>query len=258
MKAPPWIKLHIDILAKTDMMALSPLHFANAIKMMLVVAANDYAGGSLPDSVDQLARALWCSPKEVQESLDVLAGLGFLTQHEGRWYITNWDEYQEPDRYQRSDRYVQRQKELNRERQRRYRNRKKMAEGISAEALPNALTPPEQEAINRAWVETIGTISAHIAQELAKLAEECQAHIDGLPMGAPGADLSGYEWVEKAIRAAANSAQGGRFGIGYVDAILRRWMAEGFQAKSGRRARNDDGVPLDPFGFPLDPRLRGD
>lgn len=53
----------------------------------------------------------------------------------------------------------------------------------------------------------------------------------GLPEGAPGAEVDGQGWVQAAIRAGNAGRDPARpFTLAFVEAILRRWRREGFQA----------------------------
>jgi hypothetical protein len=70
-------------------------------------------------------------------------------------------------------------------------------------------------------------------QEMVETAEE---HRQGLGRGQPGADVSGAAWVSAAI-VAANGARRRHvpLSINFVDAVLRRWMEEGFRAAWGQK-----------------------
>ena len=68
-------------------------------------------------------------------------------------------------------------------------------------------------------------------ETLAEMVDEFEAWRRGLPEGEPGAGVDGEGWVAAAIREANAARDPGRhFRLTFVQAILRRWRREGFQA----------------------------
>ncbi len=84
-----------------------------------------------------------------------------------------------------------------------------------------------------------GVLSQLLSDQLGDLIDECEAHRQSLPPPAAGADRSGDEWVQAAIR--ETTAAGVRINLRYVKAILDRWRREGFRAPFSGRKRGDHG-----------------
>ncbi|KKL83782.1 hypothetical protein LCGC14_1971280 [marine sediment metagenome] len=79
------------------------------------------------------------------------------------------------------------------------------------------------------WEKSVGPITGGIAEDLGDLADECEQHRRTLPAGSEGAIASGNDWVIAGIQT-ARRANPGRFNTRYVQAIIDRWMVDGFQA----------------------------
>ena len=85
-----------------------------------------------------------------------------------------------------------------------------------------------------------GVLSPLLTDELGDLIDEYEVHRQSLPPPAAGADRTGDEWVQAAIR--EMTVAGVRISVKYVEAILDRWRREGFRAPfSGRKRGNNGG-----------------
>ncbi len=83
--------------------------------------------------------------------------------------------------------------------------------------------------IVKEWERSVGPITGGIAQELGLMVDECKEHISKLPPGTAGTYLAGEGWVIHAIQTANKSATG-KFNVRYLQAIVDRWMREGFDS----------------------------
>lgn len=82
----------------------------------------------------------------------------------------------------------------------------------------------------RTWEAAAGPISALTAEQLGALADEAESHRRTLPAESEGGQASGTDWVCEAIREAAMSSDGRGVRVKFVQAIVDRWMREGFKA----------------------------
>lgn len=78
------------------------------------------------------------------------------------------------------------------------------------------------------WEKSVGPITGGIAEDLGDLADECEQHRLTLPVGSEGAAASGHDWVIAGIQT-ARRANSTRFNTRYVQAIIDRWMSDGFR-----------------------------
>jgi len=106
--------------------------------------------------------------------------------------------------------------------------RSRSTAGAPAPAPANAFTVYEQAG---------GVLTKLTADQLGDLIDEYEKRRLGLPPPARGADVTGDEWVQCAIREA--SAAGARVSVNYVKAILDRWRREGFQAEFKKGGKRD-------------------
>ena len=83
-----------------------------------------------------------------------------------------------------------------------------------------------------------GKVNKFQIRELIKLRDTCQAHIDTLPRGSPGADLSGNTWLVDAITITGVKAQ--EPGLPYVTAIINDWCENGYQSPKDNGKKDGD------------------
>ena len=83
-----------------------------------------------------------------------------------------------------------------------------------------------------------GKVNKFQIRELMKLRDKCQAHIDTLPRGSPGAALSGNDWLVAAITITGIKAQ--EPGLPYVTAIINDWWDNGYQALKDNGQKDGD------------------
>ena len=220
---------------------------------------------------------------ELQADIDALASLGLIIVYQGDnaqplYQIANWWRYQRPtwawpsdlpapegwtdrEKYRRGNEVIQSQWEhdggleslrddptvtperghddlsVSQAPSGRYRDRGRDRESGS----------DEDEDVNAfaLYQQAGGVLNPLMAEQLGDLVDEYEAHRQGLPPPANGADLSGDEWVQAAIRQAAASSDGRGISVNFIKAILDRWRREGFQApmkgkkNKGRRDPDD-------------------
>ena len=82
-----------------------------------------------------------------------------------------------------------------------------------------------------------GKVNSYQIKRLHELEAECTEHIQGLPRGSPGADLSGTDWLISAITVAALNANDP--GLPYVEAVLANWREDKYQAPKGGKKDGD-------------------
>lgn len=105
-------------------------------------------------------------------------------------------------------------------------------------SLTHQVQPSKEESVQfsevvKIWEKSVGPITGGIAEELGSMADEAEAHRLKLTNGSKGSTLAGTEWVTHAIKTARKSAAG-RFNVRYVQAIVDRWIHEGFDSKLGK------------------------
>ncbi len=93
-------------------------------------------------------------------------------------------------------------------------------------------------ALVREWETSVGIISPAQAEDLLSLADECEKHRLKLPPGSKGSDFSGEGWIIEAIKIARKSAAG-KFNTKYVQAIVDRWIRDGFDSPFARDKSED-------------------
>jgi hypothetical protein len=111
---------------------------------------------------------------------------------------------------------------------------------MSPEPSFNTLEEPSEEEypfslVVKEWEKSVGPITGGIAEELGLMVDECEEHRRKLPDGAAGNDYDGAGWVVEAIQTANKSATG-KFNVRYVQAILDRWIRDGFDSPFKREA----------------------
>lgn len=106
--------------------------------------------------------------------------------------------------------------------------------GSSTAAATTAVNSSERSKSAKLLGQLYGTYNPVQVSLLDAMIRECEEHRLQLPRDAPGAELTGDDWVAAAIEEAAASKRDGGFSLKYVDAILKRWMAEGFRHKRGK------------------------
>jgi len=92
--------------------------------------------------------------------------------------------------------------------------------------------------VNTEWEKSVEPITAAKAEMLGLMVEECEEYRLKLPDGARGKKATGEEWVIYAIKTANKSATG-KFNIKYVQAILDRWIRDGFDSPFARDKSED-------------------
>ena len=105
--------------------------------------------------------------------------------------------------------------------------------------------------IARTYEATFGqVIVPFVAEELADLAEEVDAHRLLLPAGSAGASENGCAWIVEAIREGGKSQDTrfrGKSQVNYISAIVRRWMVDGFKAKRKANDKGDTHMSADDY-----------
>ena len=92
--------------------------------------------------------------------------------------------------------------------------------------------------VNTEWERSVEPITAAKAEMLGLMVEECEEHRLKLPDGAKGNKVTGEEWIISAIKTANKSATG-KFNIKYVQAIVDRWIRDGFDSPFARDKSED-------------------
>ncbi len=88
------------------------------------------------------------------------------------------------------------------------------------------------------WERSVGPITGGIAEELGLMVDECEEHRRKIPEGSEGGAFTGEGWVIHAIKTANKSATG-KFNVRYLQAIVDRWIREGFDSAFSAQ-RTDD------------------
>jgi len=94
---------------------------------------------------------------------------------------------------------------------------------------------PDNDAL-LAWQHAGGGISGMIADELTALSSELEKNRLTLDPRFPGADIPGELWLVAIIKNAAKYTKQ-KINLAYVDAIVRSWIANGYEPKR-KRASN--------------------
>ncbi len=105
---------------------------------------------------------------------------------------------------------------------------------MSPEPSLNTLEEPSEEenlfkTVVKEWERSVGPITGGIAEELGLMVDECEEHRRKIPEGSEGGAFTGEGWVIHAIKTANKSATG-KFNVRYLQAIVDRWIREGFDS----------------------------
>jgi DnaD/phage-associated family protein len=203
MTPPLWLKLWIDMLDDAKVAKMSDWQFRKFINSMLVAKECD-KDGLLP-SIQELAWRLRESEKQITKALTDLSSYGVVRfdAHTGTWLIVNFKK-----RQMVSDSV---------DRVRRYRERQKVKDC-------NAVTPPVSSSsvlnIFSIYESEIGFITKNMSEVLSEAEKEYPS-----------------EWIAPAF---AEAAKHNARNWSYVEAILKNWKANGFQARKNGNGKSSE------------------
>ena len=93
---------------------------------------------------------------------------------------------------------------------------------------------PELVSIDTWLKASGGLVNRALVERILDLVAEVDAHIDALPRGSPGKDVSGDVWVSEGIKeGVASSTRNGPISFNYAQAIIRGWMQRGYKVPMG-------------------------
>jgi len=235
-----WIKLHTKITDDPDIGAM-PLAHVGVWMLLLALAGkiddrqDDVESGKL-DTPGRIAWYLRRDLDELQSALTAFIELGMIRENEGILYIAKYPQYQA--------RSPSASRQAVRKRVQQYRARTR--NGVTP-SLPSDVTRLEAEKnrveVEAEAVETEVTIKAAATVKAFENSRGLQ--INPLEYEQLYDLMDDYtpEWVIAAIREATSSLGGKTVSIRYLDAILKRWKAEGFRSPfSGKAAKEWDSV----------------
>lgn len=247
-------------------------HSKSALIILLALADQAQDDGFCWPSIDKLAKKARVSRRTVLNVLDVLEQseeLSILRNwgHKGNnlYHVTpymgdhltapiDWEEITLPDRVVESGVGKDYPSDASSEKHIRelHPNHNEQKESVvsssdlttsvpddSGEIVAPQISPSAAE-LFQTWNQNVGPIEQLTAERLIDLAEEVEIHRQGMLRGLPGHDVDGYTWVTQAIRAMV-IARPKRMTIRYVEAIIGRWVQEGYEAPM----RQDGTGPLE-------------
>jgi DnaD/phage-associated family protein len=176
--------------------------------------------------------------KELEKELEEISQLGMIRKHEGGWLVVNFNKRQgATSSTERSKEFRQRERhqqyvgenqnenatnaqrfDLQKQKQNKNKNKKQNTETESeSEPLPVVVNSTDVGSVFRSYENEIGLITPIIAEKI-------KDYIEG--------DKVNIKWIIDAIEIAAKQ---NKRSFSYAEAILKRWIAQGFQDLGGKR-----------------------
>ena len=249
-----WIKLYHEVLDDPKMGQLPDRLWRRVVELFLI--AGDYdQKGVLPEIAD-MAWRLRLTEDVLKADLDTIRehGIAEWNVTDG-WIITHFATRQgaasnarRAERHrdkQRHDQYTGNEPVTDDERTRNGTRNESLQDRVSdtdtdtdtdtEEIRVDVDAPSETNAFNL-YEQAAGMLSPLVSEKIADLIDDSEKHRLTLGDGVPGSDLTGDAWVQNAIMAAV-AAGAQRISPNYLDAVLKRWRAEGYKSQRKNGAR---------------------
>lgn len=261
----PWFRFYSDTMRdpKMQYIARATGHekalVVGAWAMLLSLASDSPVRGALfmradaPLGIDDMAEQLDMDIKTLLGLLDQFQAFGMIHLEDGAYHLTNWDK-----RQPNSDNSTERVQRFRDKRETPPADQCNGSETVSKRPgnavedrveitdLSSSSTAPAPKAVEAFLQARGGAVGPTDVDRINLMAEKAGDHVVALARASPGADLAGDDWVAAAVEEAVLSQDGRGISLKYIEAILDRWIAQGFKSKppgAGRgKGRKHDGA----------------
>ncbi len=229
MPSKLWVKVWVESLGDVKVSRL-PDHLWRRFYECVELAGIRNEGGLLP-SMDDCCWILHTDETALVMDLGKLSERGLIEETESGWLVINWTKRQDSPEATRQRRYRERQKATTTDETNNVTNNVTVVHNNSASTSASASTSLINLNINKngeirklysLYESEIGTITKNIADRLNAAWDEYD-----------------HGWFEIAFsEASSHNARSWK----YVEAILKRWKADGFQSKKGKGGAQKESI----------------
>ena len=246
----PWFRFYSETMRdpKMQYIARATGHekalVVGAWAMLLSLASDSPVRGALfmradaPLGIDNMAEQLDMDTKTLLGLLDQFQAFGMLHLEDGAYHLTNWDKRQpnSDNSTERVQRFRERREtppadQCNGSETVSKRPGNAVEDRVEITDLSSSSTPGALETFLNARGGAVGPLDVDRITAMAEKAEDHRQALARASPSLPGADLDGDRWVACAVEEAVLSQDGRGISLKYIQAILDRWIAQGFKSK---------------------------